>query len=285
MLLSMMKAGESSSARDVVVLEAGRGFRGYWTDLWAYRELFFFLAWRDILVRYKQTAIGLAWAVIRPLLTLGVFTVVFGRIAGLPSGDLPYAVMVCAAILPWQLLSNALSEASNSMLANSNLITKVYFPRLIIPASSIMSSVVDFLVASTLLVALMSYYGIVPSLRVLALPLFVLMAIATALGYGALFTALTVRYRDFRYVIPFVVSLGLYVSPVGFSSEIIPAQWRPLYSVNPSVAIIDGFRWSLLDNAQMYWPGFFISLGSIVAGCAIGIHYFRRTERSFADVI
>ena len=282
-----MKQSVNSFAPEVVVvLEANRGYRDYWSDLWSYRELFFFLAWRDVLVRYKQTTIGLAWAVIRPLLTIVVFTVVFGRIARLPSGEAPYAVMVCAAILPWQLLSSALSEASNSMLANSNLITKVYFPRLIIPASAIVTSVVDFLVSSMLLAALMVYYGMVPTWRILALPIFTLMAAAAALGFGALFTALTVRFRDFRYVIPFILTLGIYVSPVGFSSDIVPPEWRLLYSVNPSVAIIDGFRWSILGGKhELYWPGFLVSFGAIVAGCLVGVRYFRRTERTFADII
>jgi lipopolysaccharide transport system permease protein len=281
-----MKPSANSFTPEVVVLEADRGYRDYWVDLWSYRELFFFLAWRDVLVRYKQTTIGLAWAVLRPLLTIAVFTVVFGRIARLPSGEAPYAVMVCAAILPWQLISSALSEASNSLLSNSNLITKVYFPRLIIPASSIVTSVVDFAVSSILLVALMVYYGMIPTWRVLALPVLTLMAVAAALGYGALFTALTVRFRDFRYVIPFILTLGIYVSPVGFSSDIVPAEWRLLYSANPSVAIIDGFRWSILGGkTAIYWPGFLVSLGTIIAGCFVGIRYFRRTERTFADII
>jgi lipopolysaccharide transport system permease protein len=281
-----MTESENNSQPDVIVLEAGRGYRDYWSDLWDFRELFFFLAWRDVLVRYKQTTIGLAWALLRPLLTLIVFTLVFGKIANLPSGNSPYAVMVCAALLPWQLIANALNEASNSMLANANLVSKVYFPRLIIPASAIAASLVDFAVSIVLLLALMLFYGIAPTWRLAAIPVLTLMAIAAAFGFGALFTALIVKYRDFRYVIPFVVTLGVYVSPVGFSSDIVPASWRLLYSINPAVAIIDGFRWAILgEGVKMYWPGFLVSSSVICAGCFVGIRYFRATERGFADVI
>jgi lipopolysaccharide transport system permease protein len=280
----------SSPSRPVaaprLVIEAGRAERQYWSDLWRYRELFYFLAWRDFLVRYKQTAIGIAWAMLRPLLTMAVFTVIFGRLAQLPSEGVPYPVLVCAAILPWQFFASALSESSASLVANASLVSKVYFPRLIIPASSVATSLADFAISAALLAVLMAWYGVVPDWRILALPLFVLLAVAAAFGFGLWFTALNVRYRDFRYVVPFVVSLGLYVSPVGFSSTIVPESWRLLYSANPMVGVIDGFRWSLLGAAApIYWPGLALSVAVVVIALVGGIGYFRRTEASFADVI
>jgi lipopolysaccharide transport system permease protein len=276
----------AAPAPERLVIEAGRAERHYWEDLWRYRELFYFLAWRDILVRYKQTAIGVAWALIRPLLTMLVFTVVFGKIAKLPDGGIPYALLVCAAILPWQFFSNALSESSGSLVSNANLISRVYFPRLIIPATSIVTSLVDFAISFMILVALMLWYGVFPDWRILTLPLFILIALAAALGFGLWLTALNVKYRDFRYVIPFVVTFGLYVSPVGFSSDIVPEQWRLIYSINPMVGVIDGFRWSVLGGKfALYWPGFLLSLGIVVIALWTGVRYFRKTERSFADII
>ena len=276
----------STPAPERLVIEAGRAERRYWADLWRYRELFYFLAWRDILVRYKQTAIGVAWALIRPLLTMIVFTVVFGRIAKLPDGGIPYVLLVCAAILPWQFFSNALSESSASLVSNANLISKVYFPRLIIPATSIVTSLVDFAISFVILVALMLWYGVLPDWRLLTLPFFILIALAAALGFGLWLTALNVKYRDFRYVIPFVVTFGLYISPVGFSSDIVPGQWRLLYSINPMVGVIDGFRWAVLGGKfALYWPGFLLSLFMVVLALWTGVTYFRKMERSFADII
>jgi lipopolysaccharide transport system permease protein len=269
-----------------VVIEAGRAERRYWSDLWRYRELFYFLAWRDIVVRYKQTAIGVAWALIRPALTIVVFTVVFGEIAKLPSGSLPYPLLVCAAILPWQFFASALTESSSSLVANSNLISKVYFPRLIIPVSAIVTSFADFLVSFAILVGLMLWYGIVPGWRMAALPLLMLLTAAAALGCGLWMTALNVRYRDFRHVIPFIVTLGLYVSPVGFSSDIVPEQWRLAYSVNPMVGVIDGFRWAVLGGSStINPPGFVLSLATVALILYTGLRYFRATEKSFADII
>jgi lipopolysaccharide transport system permease protein len=269
-----------------LIIEAGRAEKHYWADLWRYRELFYFLAWRDILVRYKQTAIGIAWALLRPLLTMIVFTVVFGKIAKLPDGGIPYAVLVCAGMLPWQFFANALSESSSSLVSNANLISKVYFPRLIIPATSIVTSLVDFGISFVILVALMVWYGVYPDWRIVTLPFFILIALAAALGFGLWLTALNVKYRDFRFVIPFIVTFGLYVSPVGFSSDIVPEGWRLLYSLNPMVGVIDGFRWSLLGrDSLLYWPGFLISLVIVVVTLITGIRYFRRTEKSFADLI
>jgi lipopolysaccharide transport system permease protein len=269
------------------VIEPGRAERQYWRDLWRYRELFYFLAWRDILVRYKQTVIGIAWALIRPLLTMVVFTVVFGRIAKLPSvGDAPYAIMVFAALLPWQFFSMALSESSNSLIGNANLISKVYFPRLIVPAGSIITSLVDFMISVGFLGVLMLWYQFVPSWRIVYLPLLTVIAFAAALGPGLWLCALNVEYRDFRYIVPFIVQFGLYISPVGFSSNTVPEQWRLLYSLNPIVGVIDGFRWAILGGeSTVYLPGFLLSLGIIVLLLITGVWYFRKTEKTFADVI
>jgi len=272
--------------REVLVIEAGRTERHYWADLWRYRELFYFLAWRDLLVRYKQTAIGVAWAVLRPVLTMVVFTLVFGKLAKLPSDNVPYPILVFAALLPWQLFASAFSEAGNSLISNASMISKVYFPRLIIPAGAVIVSSVDFLVSLVILAALMAWYDFPPDWRILALPLFVLIALAAALGAGIWTAALNVRYRDVRFIIPFVVQLGLYASPVGFSSSLIPEQWRLLYSVNPMVGVIDGFRWAILGGGTpLYWPGILLSFAFIVVVLATGIRYFRATEKSFADVI
>jgi len=269
-----------------LTIEAGHAERNYWGDLWRYRELFWFLVWRDTLVRYKQTVMGVAWALIRPLLTMAVFTVVFGKLAKLPSGNAPYPVLVFAAMLPWQFAASAMSEAANSLTSNSNLISKVYFPRLIVPASSVLTSFVDFLISAVFLAALMAWYGCRPDLRVLTLPLFTLLGVAAALGPGLWLCALNVKYRDFRYVVPFIVQFGLYISPVGFSSSVVPERWRLLYSVNPMVGVIDGFRWALLPGgATLYWPGFVMSVVLTVLLLWSGLWYFRRTEKTFADVI
>lgn len=271
---------------DELIIEAGRTERHYWRDLWHYRELFFFLSWRDILVRYKQTAIGILWALIRPLLTMIVFTLVFGKMAKLPSGGIPYPLMVFAAMLPWQFFSNAFTEAGNSLITNSSMISKVYFPRLVIPASAVIVSFVDFLISAAILAGLMLWYGFFPDWHIVILPFFTLLAFAAAMGSGLWVAALNVKFRDFRYVIPFVVQLGLYISPVGFSSSIVPEKWRLLYSLNPMVGVIDGFRWAILDGkAEIYLPGFLLSTLLIVILFITGIMYFRKTENTFADVI
>lgn len=269
-----------------LVIEAGRTERHYWADLWRYRELFYFLAWRDILVRYKQTAIGVVWALVRPFLTMVVFTVVFGKLAKLPSDGVPYPVMVFAAMLPWQFFANSLSEASSSLVGNSNLISKVYFPRLIIPASSVITSFVDFLISALILVGVMVWYQFMPGWRIFTLPLFIAIAFAAAMGIGLWLTALNVKYRDFRYIVPFIVQFGLYVSPVGFSSSIVPDKWRLLFSLNPMVGVIDGFRWAILGgDVRIYWPGFLISNVLVLLFLITGIWYFRKTEKTFADMI
>ncbi len=275
-----------SLKQNYLIIEAGRTESQYWKDIWRYRELFYFLAWRDILVRYKQTAIGIAWALIRPFLTMIVFTVVFGNIAKLPSEGVPYPILVFAAMLPWQFFANALSECSNSLLNNSNLISKIYFPRLIVPASAVIVSFIDFLISGMILVALMAWYNFVPDWRILTLPLFILIAFTAAIGAGLWLAALNVEYRDFRYIVPFIVQFGLYISPVGFSSSIVPEKWRFLYSLNPMVGVIDGFRWAILGgDTQLYWSGFLLSMTLVVFLIVTGVWYFRKMERTFADVI
>jgi lipopolysaccharide transport system permease protein len=270
----------------VLVIEAGRTERHYWRDLWRYRELFFFLAWRDILVRYKQTVIGILWALGRPLLTMLVFTLVFSKLAKLPSEGAPYPILVFAALLPWQFFANAFSGAGESLISNAGMISKVYFPRLVIPASAVIVSFADFLISGIILAGLMVWYGFEPGLRMLTLPLFILVAFAAAMGAGLWIAALNVKYRDFRYIVPFVVQFGLYISPVGFSSSIVPEHWRLLYSINPMVGVIDGFRWAILGgNTQLYWPGFWLSISLVLVILVTGIYYFRRTEKTFADVI
>ena len=272
--------------QSVLVIEAGKAERHYWIDLWRYRELFYILAWRDILVRYKQTIIGFAWTLIRPFLTMLVFVLVFSKLAKLPSEGVPYPILVFAALLPWQFFSNAFTEAGNSLINNANLISKVYFPRLVVPASAVIVSFVDFLISGIILVGLMFWYGFAPDWRIFTLPLFAFIAFAAAMGAGLWIAALNVKFRDFRYIIPFVVQFGLYVSPVGFSSTIVPEQWRLLYSINPMVGVIDGFRWAILGgNTQLYWPGFLLSLFLVLVILITGIIYFRKTEKTFADVI
>ncbi len=269
-----------------LVIEPGRLKRNYWADLKRFRELFLFLAWRDILVRYKQTVIGLAWSIIRPLLTMIVFTVIFGRLAKLPSEGVPYPILVYAAMLPWQFFATAFSDASNSLVSNANMLTKIYFPRIIIPTSTIIVNLVDFLISFVILIGLMIWYQFVPSWRILLLPLFLGLALLTTLGSGLYVSALNVKYRDFKYIVPFIVQFGMYISPVGFSSNVVPDKWRLLYSLNPMVGVIDGFRWCILGNdTSLYLPGFFLSMGLIIFLLIFGTSYFRKVERSFADVI
>jgi lipopolysaccharide transport system permease protein len=284
----MSGAGAPGEAREpILVLEAGRAERHYWLDLWRYRELFAILAWRDLAVRYKQTVIGAAWALIRPFLTMVVFTVIFGRFAKLPTeGATPYPILVFAGMLPWFLFSTILSDASASLVGNANLIGKVYFPRLIVPAATIATALVDFAISLAMLAALMAWYRFAPDWRIVLLPAFVVLAVLASLGPALLMTALNVKYRDFRYLIPFVLQFGLYVSPVGFSTRVVPHQWRLLYSLNPAVGVIDGFRWCLLGGqSPLYLPGFLLSLGVVAGMLWIGIAYFRKTERTFADLL
>lgn len=270
-----------------IVIEAGKGEASYWRDLWRYRELFYFLAWRDVLVRYKQTAIGIAWALIRPLLTMVILTVVFNKVAKLNApGSIPYPVMVYAGLLPWQFFATAMSEASMSLISNANMISKVYFPRVIVPGGTVISSVVDLGVMFLLMGALMLWYGYLPDWRLVALPAFLALSFTLAMGVGVGLAALNVKYRDFRYIVPFIIQFGVYVSPVGFSTSAVPPEWRALYSLNPLVGVIDGFRWSLLrGEAPLRWSSVASSLVITLLSCVLGAWYFRRTERSFADVI
>ena len=277
---------KSTDAGFDLIIEPNRTTGAFFRELLRYRELFYFLAWRDILVRYKQTVIGVAWSVIRPLLTMVVFTVVFGRLARLPSEGVPYPILVFSAMLPWQYFANAMQESSNSLIAESRLISKVYFPRLIVPASSVIVSAVDFLISLALLGLLMLWYGFAPSPAILLMPFFFLLATLSALGVGYWLSALNVKYRDFRYIVPFLVQFGLYVSPVGFSSSVVPGRWRLLYSLNPMVGVIDGFRWCVQGTASsLYLPGFLISAAVSVLAFVSGVWFFRRTERFFADFI
>lgn len=275
------------ASQNLLVLEPGRAEQQYWHDLWQYRELFAILAWRDVSVRYKQTVIGIAWAIIRPFLTMVIFTIIFGNIAKLNSdGTTPYPILIFAGMLPWFLFSSVLSEASSSLVTNAGLVSKVYFPRLVIPAAAAVVALVDFLINFAMLGLLMIWFGFFPNWQILFLPAFVLLAVLASIGPALWITSLNVKYRDFRYVIPFIVQFGLYVSPVGFSSAVVPDKWRLLYSLNPIVGIIDGFRWCLLGGqSQIYWPGFFISLVVVVFFLWFGIRYFRATERTFADIV
>ena len=268
-----------------LILEAGRASRHYWADLWRYRELLGFLAWRDIKVRYKQTTLGVVWALIQPAVTLAVFTFIFGKLAGMPAGHAPYTLLVLCGLLPWQLFAAAFSNASGSLVANTHLISKVYFPRLIVPLSSVAVALIDFAVVLVLLVLMCLWWQFVPDWRIVFLPLFIVLTLLTAIGTGLWLTALTVKYRDFRFVVPFLLQIGLFLSPVGFSSTNLP-NWRFVYSLNPMVGAIDGFRWCLLRGEPALDP---FNLATSVAMAffllATGLWYFRRTERSFADLI
>ena len=269
-----------------LIIKAGHSAKNYWRDIWRYRELFVFLAWRDILVRYKQTTIGIAWSVIRPLMTMVVFAVVFGKLAKLPSNGVPYPIMVYAAMLPWQFFANSLTESSSSLIDNSNLLTKVYFPRLIVPAGSVIVSLVDFFISLVILLVIMAWYQYLPDIKMLLLPFFLVLAFVASFGAGLWFSALNVQYRDFRYVVPFIVQFGLYISPVGFSSSIVPEKWRIFYFLNPMVGVIDGFRWAILGDAfPVFWPGLILSAALTLLMFIGGLFYFRNMERSFADVI
>ena len=268
-----------------LVIEPGRSEKHYWKDLWRYRELFYILSWRDIKVRYKQTVIGAAWSIIRPLLTTIIFTLVFSRIAHVNNPSLaPYALMVFAGMLPWQFFSNALSESSNSLIGNANLITKVYFPRMIIPASSVITSMVDLGISFIIMIGMFAWYQFVPSWHVIFIPVFILLAFLCSFGVGLYLTAVNVKYRDFRYIIPFIVQFGLYITPVGFNSAVVSDKWKTWFALNPMVGIIDGFRWCLLGD-PMNWTSLLVSIIIISLFLWLGIFYFRRMEKTFADNI
>src|SRR5688572_5056167 len=270
------------------IIEPGRSEKNYWKDLWRYRELFYILSWRDIKVRYKQTTLGILWAIIRPLLTMIVFTFVFGKIAKMEThSTVPYAIIVFAGLLPWQFFSNALTESSNSLIGNTNLITKVYFPRLIIPASSVITSFIDFLISFVILLVLFVWYKYIPPSTVFFLPLFWIMMFLASFGPGLYLTALNVKYRDFRYIIPFIVQFGLFISPVGYTTAHIPEDWQWVYALNPMTGVIDGFRWCIVEgspNPLLQYP-FYISLGVIFFFLWLSVFQFRRMEKNFADLI
>jgi lipopolysaccharide transport system permease protein len=268
-----------------LIIEPGRAAKNYWRDLWRYRELMYFLAWRDLAVRYKQTAIGVAWALIRPALTMLVF-VVFRRLVGLEAGSVPEPILVLAAVLPWQFFSAALSESSGSLIGNANLISKIYFPRLIIPCAAVVTSLVDFMITLGMLAVLMLWYGFAPGWQLLVLPLFVLLTFGLSVGLGLFLAALNVEYRDFRYIVPFIVQFGLFISPIAFTTANVPERWRTLYAFNPLVGIIDGFRWSILGGRTSLDPqAVGLSIAITISFLLLGVWYFRRMERSFADVI
>lgn len=276
----------TSSEKHIVRLEAGRSRQSYWEDVFRYRELFSVLARRDIAVRYKQTAIGVLWAVLRPLLTMMVFTFVFGRIAKLPSEGAPYPLLVFSGMVPWFFFASSISESSGSLVANANLLSKVYFPRILIPASSILVAAVDFVIALVLLVALMVFFDVMPSWRLVCLPLFLAVALAAALGLGLCFSALNIRYRDFQFIVPFLLQMGIYVSPIGFASTVVSEQWRLVYALNPMVGVIEGFRWAVLGGAfEIRWD--VLAVSGVVSGVllCVGVLFFRRFERGIADVI
>jgi lipopolysaccharide transport system permease protein len=275
----------------LIVIEAGKTERGYWRDLWRYRELFFFLSWRDILVRYKQTVIGVLWAIIRPLLAMIVFTFIFSKLANVPSDGLPYAVMVYAGMLPWTLFSTSLAEASNSLITSSSMLSKIYFPRLILPASAVIVSFVDFLISTVILGALMAWFEVMPGWQIITLPFFAVLGFFASVGTSLWLSALNVKYRDFRYVIPFVLQFGMYVTPVGFPAEAVGKKYgaiaENLFSLNPMVGVINGFRWAIGGNSNvaMDWTSVLISVAVVIAIMATGLRYFRTTENTFADII
>ena len=276
---------DKSSQFNCITIEPGYTKKQYWKDIYLYRDLFFFLAWRDILVRYKQTSIGVIWALLQPLFTVTIFTFVFSKIANLPSGDTPYCIIVLCGLLPWQFFANGFSESSNSLITNANLITKVYFPRIIIPLSSIFVFFVDFLIATSILFGLMLFYHITPNLNILFFPLFLFMLFIFTASAGLLIGSLNVKFRDFRYIIPFITQLGLYVSPVGYSTLAIPDKWKILYYLNPMAGIIDGFRWTILGEISLYLPGVLCSIAIITLFFSFSLLYFRKVEKNFADII
>jgi lipopolysaccharide transport system permease protein len=273
-------------ARHCTEIQSGKRQRGLLGKLWSYRELFFFLAWRDVLVRYKQTVLGVLWGVLRPILAVGVFSLIFGSIAKLPTQGVPYPILVFSAMLPWQFFANCLSESSTSLIANVNLISKVYFPRIIIPISSMLVNLIDFVVTFFFFCLLLLFYSGNLSWNWLLIPFLLCWTIFISLGFGFWFSALNVKYRDFRYIVPFLIQFGLYVSPVGFSSIIVPGKWRHLFYLNPMAGVIDSFRWVLLNGkALLFWPGIFASALVTLLVFVSGFFYFSRTEKTFADVI
>jgi lipopolysaccharide transport system permease protein len=276
----------AAAAESVLILEPSTGFlRLKLRDLWEYRELLYFLVWRDVKVRYKQTALGAAWAVLQPVMTMFVFSIFFGRLAKVPSDGIPYPVFAFTALLPWQLFAYALSESGNSLISNQNLITKVYFPRLVIPIAAVLAGLVDFAIAFVVLLGLILYYGIIPSAAVALLPLFLLLAVMTALAVGLWLSALNVKYRDVRYTIPFLMQFWLFATPVAYPASLVPERWRVLYGLNPMAGVVEGFRWALLGKSQAPGPLLWVSVAVVILLLVGGLLYFRKTESTFADVV
>jgi lipopolysaccharide transport system permease protein len=277
---------EAADTAPVLILRPSSGFlRLKLGDLFEYRELLYFLVWRDVKVRYKQTALGAAWAILQPVMTMLVFSVFFGRLAKVPSDGVPYPVFAFAALLPWQLFAYALSESSNSLVANQNLITKVYFPRLVIPIATVLAGLVDFAIAFAVLIILMIFYHIVPTKAVVLLPLFLLLAVTTALAVGLWLSALNVKYRDVRYTIPFLMQFWLFATPVAYPASLVPEPWRALYGLNPMTGVVEGFRWALLGKSQSPGPLLWVSVVAVIVMLIGGLRYFRKTESTFADVV
>jgi lipopolysaccharide transport system permease protein len=275
-----------ASAPSVLVLEPAKGFvRLNLREVWAYRELLYFLIWRDVKVRYKQTVLGAAWAILQPVMAMVVFSVFFGRFAKMPSDGIPYPVFAFAALLPWQLFAYALSESSNSLVASQNLITKVYFPRLVVPLAGVLAGLVDFAIAFVVLLGLMLYYGITPGSAIVWLPLFILFAIVTALAAGLWLSSLNVKYRDVRYTIPFLTQIWMFATPVAYPSSLVPEQWRPLVGLNPMAGVVEAFRWALLGTASAPGPLLAVSVVVVIVMLIGGLTYFRQTERTFADLV
>lgn len=254
-------------------------------ELWRYRELLYFLVWRDVKVRYKQTVLGAAWAIVQPFFTMVVFSIFLGRLAKVPSDSLPYPIFAYCALLPWQLFAHALTESGSSLVGNQNLITKAYFPRLVIPLAAVLGGVVDFAVAFVVLLGMMVYYGIVPTSAAATLPLFLFLVLATALGVGLWLSALNVQYRDVRYTIPFLTQIWLFATPVAYPANLVPEAWRAVYSLNPMAGVVDGFRWALLGTASPPAPLLAVSVAAVLALLVSGLYYFRRMEKTFADVV
>jgi len=269
-----------------IIIEAGRAEAQYWRDVWNYRGLFYFLAWRDILVRYKQTVAGVLWAFIRPFLTMVVFTVVFGRFAKLPADGVPYPILVFAALLPWQFFSTSITDSGNSLITNASMISKVYFPRIVVPTATMITALADLLISYALLAVLFVVYSFAPRWQLIFLPFLTVLTCVTTLACGIGLSGLTVRYRDFRFVVPFLVQFGLYLSPIGYSVSVVPEQWRLLYALNPLVGIIEGFRWAIVGNPAVF-PLTSVAMSVVVSALLLwaSIAYFRRTEQTIADII
>lgn len=274
-----------SEKSKILVVEAGKNEKNYWKDIWKYRELFFFLSLRDVLVRYKQTVVGLMWSILRPTITMLIFTIVFGNLAKFPSNGVPYPIFVFSALLGWQFFSNSFNEVSNSLISNSNIISKIYFPRIIIPASSVIVNLIDFLISAGILFILFIFYGFLPTFKLIFLPFFVFLTFFLSLGVGLILASLNVKYRDFRYIVPFIVQIGLYISPVGFNSSIVPEKFRIFYSLNPMVGIIEGYRYCITGKTTLDYNALIISIIFCAVFLFFGISYFRRTEKKFADII